>query len=81
MSKLPIGGIVVSRDPGVITPEDAEEILETLRKTEFTQGVRIENGDLVRVMAKGMTEKENERHNQIKKQWQNENRRKAAGTQ
>lgn len=71
MSKQPIiGGIVVNRDPGVVTPEDTEEILEALRKTEFTQRVRIEYGDLVRAMANGMTTKENKIHKQIVKQWQ-----------
>lgn len=70
MSKLPIcGGLFANRDPEVITPQDAEEILEALRKTEFTQGVRIEDGDLVRVMANGMTAKENKIHKQIVKQW------------
>lgn len=48
----------------------SDEILEAIGQTEFTQGVRIENGDLVRVMANGMTEEEFKRHKQIIKQWQ-----------
>lgn len=69
MSKpLTCGGLVANCDPEVITPQDAERILETIRQTEFTQGVRIENGDLVRTMT-GMTEEEIERHKQIIKHW------------
>lgn len=48
----------------------SDEILEAIGQTEFTQRVRIEDGDLVRVMANGMTAKENKIHKQIVKQWQ-----------
>lgn len=71
MSKLPISsGLVSNRNTEVITPQDEKEILKTIRETNFTQRVRIEDGDLVRVMANGMTAKENKIHKQIVKQWQ-----------